>query len=106
MNTQRQQKKVASWSGGFVVGILVLAALIAVCWYYLRGRKTHRETPQQQSQLAAPPIICLKASNLVNRTEKFRLLAPSRRKIGLAVTRASDRQTCPPAARSLQHGSS
>jgi membrane protein implicated in regulation of membrane protease activity len=51
MNTEQHQKKVGFWSVGFVVLILVLAVLIAGCWYYLRGRKTNRETPQQQSQL-------------------------------------------------------
>ena len=51
MNPEHEQKKVGFWSIGFVVGILVLAALIAAGWYYLRGRKTNRETPQQQSRL-------------------------------------------------------
>jgi hypothetical protein len=51
MNTERPQKKIAFWSVGFVVGILILALLGAACWYYLRGRKTNQETPQTQSQL-------------------------------------------------------
>ena len=51
MNPEHEQKKVGFWSIGFVVGVLVLAALIAAGWYYLRGRKTNRETPQQQSRL-------------------------------------------------------
>jgi hypothetical protein len=77
MNTEHQQKKVRFWSVGFVVLILVLAALIAGCWYYLRGRKTNRETPQQQSQLAAPKQPKREAEHagpsLVSLTFKFDL---------------------------------
>jgi hypothetical protein len=51
MNTEREQKKVAFWSVGFVIGILLLELLFAAFWYYLRGRKTNQETPQTQSQL-------------------------------------------------------
>jgi flagellar basal body-associated protein FliL len=56
MNTERQQKKVAIWSVVSVVVILALALFIAICWYYLRGRKTNPEIPQTQGQLT-PPVI-------------------------------------------------
>jgi len=53
MNTERQEKKVAFWSVGFIVVMLILALLVAACWYYLRGRKINQETPQTQSQLGS-----------------------------------------------------
>jgi hypothetical protein len=48
---ERQQKKVAVWFAGFVVVTVVLALLIAACWYYLGGHKSDRKIPQKQSQL-------------------------------------------------------
>ena len=51
MNNEHQQKKVALWSVVSVLVILALALFVAVCWYYLRGRKTNPEIPQTQGQL-------------------------------------------------------
>jgi hypothetical protein len=53
MNTERGEKKIAFWSVGFIVVMLILALLVAACWYYLRGRKTNQETPQTQSQFGS-----------------------------------------------------
>jgi hypothetical protein len=61
MYTENRQKSVVLRFVGFVVGILVLAAVIAGCWYYLRGRKTN-PTPQHQLTLRPHPFNVVTAA--------------------------------------------